>query len=199
MSGRADSGDVDAVLSVGELAILASAGGLGKSCLTLAVEAATAAEAGREYGNAGGAVLVSYEDSLAGTIIQMPTGWHLSITAVLIGRILYSCKNDNLQESGSKQLMVKGLVVHRSDEGQKCNPYDYIRPVSFDGVDFGWVCRDGWPDEIKWSFMYLDVCEDGNLREIECEKEYDSLSEIRADLMRKIQAKQAKLKADRRP
>ena len=65
-------GKVDAVLSVGEVAILASAGGLGKSCLTLAlaVETATAAEAGREYGNAcglrvkaGGAVLVSYEDS----------------------------------------------------------------------------------------------------------------------------------------
>ena len=37
------------MLSVGEVAILASAGGLGKSCLTLAlaVEAATAAEAGR--------------------------------------------------------------------------------------------------------------------------------------------------------
>ena len=67
-------GKVDAVLSVGEVAILASAGGLGKSCLTLAlaVEAATAAEAGRKYGNAcglrvkaGGAVLVSYEDSRA--------------------------------------------------------------------------------------------------------------------------------------
>ena len=62
------------MLSVGEVAILASAGGLGKSCLTLAlaVETATAAEAGREYGNAcglrvkaGGAVLVSYEDSPA--------------------------------------------------------------------------------------------------------------------------------------
>ena len=71
---RTDPGDVDAVLSVGELAILASAGGLGKSCLTLAlaVEAAIAAEDGREYGNAcglrvktGGAVLVSYEDSPA--------------------------------------------------------------------------------------------------------------------------------------
>ena len=69
-----DPGKVDAVLSVGEVAILASAGGLGKSCLTLAlaVETATAAEAGREYGNAcglrvkaGGAVLVSYEDSPA--------------------------------------------------------------------------------------------------------------------------------------
>ena len=71
---RTDPGEVDAVLSVGEVAILASAGGLGKSCLTLAlaVETATAAEAGREYGNAcglrvkaGGAVLVSYEDSPA--------------------------------------------------------------------------------------------------------------------------------------
>ena len=67
---RTDPGEVDAVLSVGEVAILASAGGLGKSCLALAVETATAAEAGREYGNAcglrvkaGGAVLVSYEDS----------------------------------------------------------------------------------------------------------------------------------------
>ena len=71
---RTDPGDIDAVLSVGELAILASAGGLGKSCLTLAlaVEAAIAAEDGREYGNAcglrvkaDGAVLVSYEDSPA--------------------------------------------------------------------------------------------------------------------------------------
>ena len=69
-----EASEVDAVLSVGEVAILASAGGLGKSCLTLAlaVEAATAKEAGREYGNAcglrvkaGGAVLVSYEDSPA--------------------------------------------------------------------------------------------------------------------------------------
>ena len=53
---RTDPGEVDAVLSVGEVAILASAGGLGKSCLTLAlaVETATAAEAGREYGNACG-------------------------------------------------------------------------------------------------------------------------------------------------
>ena len=53
---RTDPGEVDAVLSVGEVAILASAGGLGKSCLTLAlaVEAATAAEAGREYGAACG-------------------------------------------------------------------------------------------------------------------------------------------------
>ena len=72
--GTDSSGDVDAVLSVGEVAILASAGGLGKSCLTLAlaVASATAAEAGREYGaacglrvKAGGAVLVSYEDSPA--------------------------------------------------------------------------------------------------------------------------------------
>ena len=69
-----DERKVDAVLSVGEVAILASAGGLGKSLLTLAlaVEAATAAQDGREYGNAcglrvrpGGAVLVSYEDSPA--------------------------------------------------------------------------------------------------------------------------------------
>ena len=47
--GTDSSGDVDAVLSVGEVAILASAGGLGKSCLTLAlaVETATVAEAGR--------------------------------------------------------------------------------------------------------------------------------------------------------
>ena len=30
--------------------------------------------------------------------------------------------------------------------------------------------------------MSLDVCEDGNLREIECEKEYDSLWQIRAEL-----------------
>ena len=45
---RTDPGEVDAVLSVGEVAILASAGGLGKSCLTLAL-----------------AVLVSYEDSPA--------------------------------------------------------------------------------------------------------------------------------------
>ena len=47
--GTDSSDDVDAVLSVGEVAILASAGGLGKSCLTLAlaVEAAIAAEAGR--------------------------------------------------------------------------------------------------------------------------------------------------------
>ena len=69
-----EASEVDAVLSVGEVAILASAGGLGKSCLTLAlaVEAAIAAEAGREYGGAcglrvkaGGAVLVSYEDSPA--------------------------------------------------------------------------------------------------------------------------------------
>ena len=68
------SGNVDAVLSVGEVAILASAGGLGKSCLTLAlaVEAATAAEKGREYGaacglrvKAGAVVAVSYEDSPA--------------------------------------------------------------------------------------------------------------------------------------
>ena len=46
---RTDPGEVDAVLSVGEVAILASAGGLGESCLTLAlaVETATAAEAGR--------------------------------------------------------------------------------------------------------------------------------------------------------
>ena len=49
---RTDPGEVDAVLSVGEVAILASAGGLGKSCLTLAlaVEAATAAEAGGSTG-----------------------------------------------------------------------------------------------------------------------------------------------------
>ena len=69
-----DERKVDAVLSVGEVAILASAGGLGKSLLTLAVavEAATAAQDGREYGNAcglrvrpGAVVLVSYEDSPA--------------------------------------------------------------------------------------------------------------------------------------
>ena len=67
-------GKVDAVLSVGEVAILASKGGFGKSLLTLAlaVEAATAKKTGFEYGNAcglrvkaGGAVLVSYEDSPA--------------------------------------------------------------------------------------------------------------------------------------
>ena len=40
-------------------------------------------------------------------------------------------------------------MIHRSDEGQKSDPFDYIRKVSFDGVDFGWVCRDGWPDGLQ--------------------------------------------------
>ena len=101
--------------------------------------------------------------------------------------------------------MAKGLVIHRSDEGQRGDPFDYNRSVSFDGVDFGWVYRDGWPDNVKWSFMSLDVCNDENLCEIRCDKEYDSLWQIRAELeslikkqkkMRKIQAKQAAKQAE---
>ena len=61
-------------------------------------------------------------------------------------------------------------------------PVNYDRRVSFDGVDFGWVCRGGWPDEIKWSFMSLDVCNDDNLRGITCDKEYDNLWQLRAEL-----------------
>ena len=69
-----DSTDVDAVLSVGEVAILASAGGLGKS--TLVLELASAAVAGAELGAAsraacglavaaGPVVVVSFEDAPA--------------------------------------------------------------------------------------------------------------------------------------
>ena len=68
------STDVDAVLSVGEVAILASAGGLGKSTFTLEVASAAvvAADMGQNYGAAcglrvisGPVVLVSYEDAPA--------------------------------------------------------------------------------------------------------------------------------------
>ncbi len=69
-----DSTDVDAVLSVGEVALLASAGGLGKS--TLVLELASAAVAGAELGAAsmaacglavaaGPVVLASFEDAPA--------------------------------------------------------------------------------------------------------------------------------------
>ena len=69
-----DSTDVDAVLSVGEVAILASAGGLGKS--TLVLELASAAVAAAELGAAsrsacglavaaGPVVVVSFEDAPA--------------------------------------------------------------------------------------------------------------------------------------
>ena len=69
-----DSTDVDAVLSVGEVAILASAGGLGKSTFTLelASVAVTAAELGADCGlacglrvMAGPVLLVSFEDATA--------------------------------------------------------------------------------------------------------------------------------------
>lgn len=69
-----DSTDVDAVLSVGECAILASAGGLGKSTFTLelASAAVTAAELDANFGAAGGlrvaagpVLLVSFEDAPA--------------------------------------------------------------------------------------------------------------------------------------
>ncbi|MDE0023400.1 MAG: AAA family ATPase [Spirochaetaceae bacterium] len=69
-----DSTDVDAVLSVGECAILASAGGLGKSTWTLEVASAavTAAELGADCGAAcglrvaaGSVLLVSFEDAPA--------------------------------------------------------------------------------------------------------------------------------------
>ena len=69
-----DGGAPDAVLSVGEVAILASAGGLGKSTavLELAAAAVGAAEYGADYGPAlglrvaaGSVVLVSFEDSPA--------------------------------------------------------------------------------------------------------------------------------------
>ena len=69
-----DSTDVDAVLSVGECAILASAGGLGKSTWTLEVASAavTAAECGADCGSAcglrvtaGPVLLVSFEDAPA--------------------------------------------------------------------------------------------------------------------------------------
>ena len=68
------STDVDAVLSIGEVAILASAGGLGKSTFTLEVASAAvvAADTGQNYGAAcglrvisGPVVLVSYEDAPA--------------------------------------------------------------------------------------------------------------------------------------
>lgn len=67
-----DSTDIDAVLSVGECAVLASAGGLGKSSLVLelATAAAAAAADGRPYYPAcglavaaGPVLLVSFEDS----------------------------------------------------------------------------------------------------------------------------------------
>ena len=69
---RPDATDVDAVLSVGEVALLASAGGLGKS--TLVLELASAAVAGAELGAAsmaacglavavGPVVVVNFEDS----------------------------------------------------------------------------------------------------------------------------------------
>ena len=71
---RPDATDVDAVLSVGEVAILASAGGLGKS--TLVLELASAAVAAAELGapsmaacglavTAGPVVVVSFEDAPA--------------------------------------------------------------------------------------------------------------------------------------
>ena len=69
-----DGGAADAVLSVGECAILASAGGLGKSTavLELAAAAVGAAELGTDYGAAlglrvaaGPVALVSFEDSPA--------------------------------------------------------------------------------------------------------------------------------------
>ena len=90
--------------------------------------------------------------------------------------------------------MAKGLVIHRSDEGQREN-IEYSRRVSFDGVEFGMVCRHGWPDEIKWwSFMPYD--EFGNeddlprkLRGIKCKKEYDRLWQLRTELESLIQGK----------
>ena len=69
-----DSTDVDAVLAVGEVAILASAGGLGKSTFTLEIASAAvaAADLGAASGDAcglsvaaGPVVVVSYEDSPA--------------------------------------------------------------------------------------------------------------------------------------
>ena len=70
--GPHDSGQSDAVLSVGEVAILSSAGGIGKSTLTLEVASAavTAAIQKQPYGAAcglrvapGPVYLISYEDS----------------------------------------------------------------------------------------------------------------------------------------
>ena len=71
---RPDATDVDAVLSVGEVAILSSAGGLGKS--TLVLEIASAAVAAADFDRAsmaacglavaaGPVVVVSYEDAPA--------------------------------------------------------------------------------------------------------------------------------------
>ena len=69
-----DSTDVDAVLSVGEVAILASAGGLGKSTLVLELASAAVAAASMDRAYlpscglavaAGPVVVVSYEDSPA--------------------------------------------------------------------------------------------------------------------------------------
>ena len=69
-----DSSDVDAVLSTGEVAILASAGGLGKSTLTLEMASAAAGAIAqcRHYGKVcglrvtpGPVALVSYEDAPA--------------------------------------------------------------------------------------------------------------------------------------
>ena len=65
-----DSTPADAVLSVGEIAILSSAGGLGKSTITLQIAAAAVRSKGSCYGTAcglrmapGPVVIVSYEDS----------------------------------------------------------------------------------------------------------------------------------------
>ena len=72
----ADGRHADPVLSVGEVALLSGAGGLGKSYLTLAVAVAgaLAADLGQDYGAAcgirvapGPVVMVSYEDSPART------------------------------------------------------------------------------------------------------------------------------------
>ena len=58
----------------------------------------------------------------------------LSLSLVEVNQV----GSDQVLIPGSKQLMAKrGLVIHRSDEGQKSDPFDYIRKVSFDGVDFG--------------------------------------------------------------
>ena len=82
--------------------------------------------------------------------------------------------------------MAKGLVIKRCDEGRRIDLNTlYLRTVSYDGVDFGAVIREDYPDETTWVFI-LDNDDDlpRNLRGLEWDENerYDHLRQIRAEL-----------------
>ena len=84
--------------------------------------------------------------------------------------------------------MAKGLVIHRSDEGQRDDDYN-SRSVSFDGVEFGTVDRFGrlsGRDYVVFlgptTSMIMEMILPRKLRGIKCEKKYDNLWQIRAEL-----------------